>query len=79
MSCMQMVQRPQWRRRATDAGVLVPLVELISPDILNVRVVSGDSRNQKLIAYNMLIQVLMTINWCGLYLWHLLTPGPFLA
>lgn len=59
-----MVQRPQWRRRATEAGVLPPLVAMLKPDILDVHVVQTDRTHQQQIAYNMLVQVLMTINWC---------------
>lgn len=58
-----MVQRPQWRRRATEAGILPPLVAMLQPDILDVCVVQTDSTHQQQIAYNMLVQVLMTINW----------------
>lgn len=60
-----MAQRPQWRRRATDACVLPPLVSLLQPEILNVQVIPADSAIQQQIAYNMLVQVLMTINWCA--------------
>jgi len=60
---MQMVQRPQWRRRAVDAGVLLPLIEMLQPEILNVHVIRTDRNHQQQIAYNMLVQVLMTINW----------------
>jgi hypothetical protein len=61
---MQMVQRPEWRRRAADSGVLLPLVDLVEPKILDLPAdpsVSGFVQQQ--VAYNMLVQVLMTINW----------------
>eukprot|EP00892_Ulva_mutabilis_P008690 jgi/Ulvmu1/6193/UM028_0049.1 len=58
-----MVQRPQWRRRATDAGVLLPLIDMLDPSILDVHVIQTDRLHQQQIAYNMLVQVLMTINW----------------
>lgn len=64
---MQMVQRPQWRRRAADSGVLLPLVDLVEPGILDIgcdHPLSGFQQQQ--IAYNMLVQVLMTINWYAL-------------
>lgn len=63
-SAVQMVQRPQWRRRAAESGVLVPLVTLVEPGILDVVVEAPmGSFEQQQVAYNMLVQVLMTINW----------------
>lgn len=62
---MQMVQRPQWRRKAVDSGVLLPLVDLVEPGILDVTAEEAPvgSFLQQQIAYNMLVQVLMTVNW----------------
>lgn len=60
-----MVQRPEWRRRAADSGVLIPLVDLVEPGILEMTSEAAPlgTFEQQQIAYNMLVQVLMTINW----------------
>lgn len=64
--CAQMTQRPEWRRRAAESGVLDSLVQLVHPSILRV----GDAlnvteRGRTVAADNMLLQVLLAINWCA--------------
>lgn len=60
-----MVQRPEWRRHAAQSGILFSLVDLIEPHILEVGAGREvDNFVQQQVAYNMLVQVLMTINWC---------------
>lgn len=61
-----MTQRPEWRRRAAESGVLDSLVQLVHPSILRV----GDAlnvteRGRTVAADNMLLQVLLAINWCA--------------
>ena len=63
-TAVQMAQRPHWRRRAAESGILLPLVDMVEPGILDVTAEAPiGSFVQQQIAYNMLVQVLMTLNW----------------
>lgn len=63
-TAVQMAQRPHWRRRAAESGILLPLVDMVEPGILDVTAEAPmGSFVQQQIAYNMLVQVLMAINW----------------
>jgi hypothetical protein len=64
---LQMVQRPTWRRRAAESGVLLPLVNLVHPSIMSIDLQPEVSQsNQEAVANNMLMQVLLAINWYAL-------------
>ena len=63
-----MSMRPEWRRRAAKSGVLPHLISLIAPGILVINPFPDqpDKYDRLLMGYNMLVQVLMAINWCSL-------------
>jgi hypothetical protein len=64
---LQMVQRPTWRRRAAESGVLLPLVNLVHPSIMSIDLQPEVSQsNKEAVANNMLMQVLLAINWYAL-------------
>lgn len=66
---LQMTQRPPWRHRAAEAGVIFPLVELVRPASLSIDPFpdQGLSAFQKsLLGHNMLVQVFFAINWYAL-------------
>lgn len=67
--CLQVVQRPHWRRRVAESGVVRPLVALVQPQILTIS--PGPLANEgqdahEIAGYNMLLQTLLTLNWCAL-------------
>jgi hypothetical protein len=68
LNVLQMTQRPEWRKKAAESGVLHPLIHLIEPSILLIQPFPNQEATpfqQSLMGYNMLVQVLLAINWCG--------------
>ena len=63
---MQMVQRPHWRRRAAESGVIESLLPLLRREVLTARPRGLQTDAEDLLpGYNLLLQVLLTLNWCA--------------
>jgi hypothetical protein len=63
-----MAQQPTWRRRAAESGVLFSLVPLVHPSILDIDMQPEVTpNNREAVANNMLMQVLLAMNWCGVF------------
>ena len=63
-----MVQRPEWRQRAAEAGVASPLVSMLHPGMLSANPLPGgtlSAEQQAMLGSNLVVQTLLTINWCG--------------
>ena len=61
-----MTQRPEWRRRAAESGVLEPLVQLVEPGVRDIgQTLNVTPHGRAVAADNMLLQILLAINWCA--------------